>query len=162
MEEDFFGAAYKGSKQYSQKDIRTANATGFGAAADDYAERGIDLNEQLIINKPATFFFRMRGEAMIGAGISHDDVLIVDRSIKTINGKIIVASVDGELLVRRFQQTIKGIRLIPENRQYAPIEIGEFSTYQPWGVVTCVIHMMDPALITFRNNSNHKALRESQ
>ena len=49
MEEDFFGAAYKGSKQFSQQQIRTANATGFGAAADDYAERGIDLNEQLII-----------------------------------------------------------------------------------------------------------------
>lgn len=162
MEEDFYGAAYKGSKQYSQKDIRTANATGFGAAADDYAERGIDLNEQLIMNKPATFFFRMKGEAMKGAGIYPDDVLIVDRSIKTANGKVIVASVDGELVVRRFQQTIKGVVLHPDNRQYAPIEIGEFSSYQPWGVVTCVIHMMDPALIIFRNNSSHKNLRASQ
>ena len=57
--EEFYGAAYKGSKQFTQKEVKTANATGFGAAADDYMERGIDLNEQLIINKPATFFFRM-------------------------------------------------------------------------------------------------------
>jgi DNA polymerase V len=55
-------------------------ATGFGAAADDYAERGIDLNEQLVKNKPATFFFRMKGDAMKEAGIFDNDVLIVDRS----------------------------------------------------------------------------------
>ena len=56
--------AYKGSKDFSQLEVPTANATGFGAAADDYMERGIDLNEQLIRNKPATFFFRMNSEAM--------------------------------------------------------------------------------------------------
>ena len=54
-EENIFGAAYKGSKQFTQWDVQHAKATGFGAAADDYAERGIDLNEQLIKNKPATF-----------------------------------------------------------------------------------------------------------
>src|SRR6476469_2711372 len=88
--EEFYGAAYKGSKQFSQDQIRTANATGFGAAADDYMERGIDLNEQLIRNKPATFFFRMKGDAMKEAGIFDGDVLIVDRSLKLADGKVIV------------------------------------------------------------------------
>ena len=36
MEEEFFGAAYKGSKQFKQQDVKTVNATGFGAAAADY------------------------------------------------------------------------------------------------------------------------------
>ena len=76
--EEIFGAAYKGSKQFKQEDVQVANATGFGAAADDYAERGIDLNEELIKNKPATFFFRMNGDAMVNAGIYNGDVLIVD------------------------------------------------------------------------------------
>ena len=67
--EDFYGAAYRGSKQFTQQEVKTANATGFGAAADDYAERGIDLNEQLIRNKPATYFFRMKGDAMQEAEI---------------------------------------------------------------------------------------------
>src|SRR5687767_5367936 len=101
--EEFYGSAYKGSKQFTQQEVKTANATGLGAAADDYMDRRIDLNEQLILNKPATFFFRMNGEAMTGAGLNHEDVLIVDRSIKATNGKIIVAVVDGELLVRRLQ-----------------------------------------------------------
>src|SRR6187431_880601 len=97
--EEFYGAAYTGSKQFTQQEVKTANATGFGAAADDYMERGIDLNEQLIKNKPATFFFRMTGDAMTGAGIFNGDVLIVDRSLKTINGKIVIAVLNGEMLV---------------------------------------------------------------
>jgi DNA polymerase V len=155
-DEIFFGAAYKGTKQFSQHDVRTANANGFGAAADDYAERGIDLNEQLIINKPSTFFFRMKGGAMQGAGIQEDDVLIVDRSIRTANGKIVVAAVDGELVVRQVQQTIKGVTLTAANNKYPPMQIGEYSNYQVWGVVTCVIHLIEPALINFRNNSNQR------
>ena len=74
--EQMYNAAYSGSKNYTQHNVKTANANGFGAAADDYAERGIDLNEQLILNKPATFFFRMNGDAMTGAGINSGDVLI--------------------------------------------------------------------------------------
>jgi len=156
MEEEFFSPAYKGSKQYSQENIRTANASGFGAAADDYAERGIDLNEQLIMNKPATFFFRMSGDAMAHAGIQNRDILIVDRSIKPANGKIIIAAVDGELLIRRYQQTINKVFLLAENKQYKTIEIGEFTSYDCWGVVTCVIHITDASLMGYLNNGEKK------
>ena len=140
MDQDFFGAAYKGSKQFNQKNVRTANATGFGAAADDYMERGIDLNEQLIRNKPATFFFRMKGDAMTGAGIFDNDVLIVDRSIKLANGKIIVAILNGELLVRRFHKNFSSAFLIPENPRLKAINLAEFTDFALWGVVTYVIH----------------------
>ena len=58
--DSFFGVAYDGTKSYTQHQVKTANATGFGAASDDHAERGVDLNEQLIRNKPATFFMRGR------------------------------------------------------------------------------------------------------
>src|SRR5678809_217983 len=92
MEDNFFYSPnYKGSKDYSQCDVPTANATGFGAAADDYAERGIDLNEQLIKNKPATFFMRVNSDAMIDAGIHNGDVVIIDRSLKALTGRVVVA-----------------------------------------------------------------------
>ncbi len=138
--EDFFGAAYKGSKQFKQQEVKTANATGFGAAADDYMERGIDLNEQLIRNKPATFFFRMKGDAMQEAGIFDGDTLIVDRSIKLANGKIIVAILNGELLVRRFHKNFSSAFLIAENNRYKNINLAEFSNFAVWGVVTYTIH----------------------
>ena len=138
--EDFFGAAYRGSKQFTQQQVQTANATGFGAAADDYAERGIDLNEQLIKNKPATFFFRMKGDAMTEAGIFDGDILIVDRSLKMQNGKIIVAVLNGELLVRRFHKNFSSAFLIAENSRYKNINLAEFTDFRIWGVVVHSIH----------------------
>lgn len=138
--EDFFGSAYKGSKQFTQQEVKTANATGFGAAADDYMERGIDLNEELIRNKPATYFFRMKGDAMQDAGIFDNDVLIVDRSLKLVNGKIIVAVLNGEMLVRRFHKNFSSAFLIPENNRYKNINLAEFTDFSVWGVVTFVIH----------------------
>ena len=140
--EEFYGAAYKGSKQFTQQQVSTANATGFGAATDDYAERGIDLNEQLVRNKPATFFFRMKGDAMQDAGIFDGDTLIVDRSVKLVNGRVIVAILNGELLVRRFHKNFSSAFLIAENSRYKNINLAEFSDFAVWGVITYVIHPM--------------------
>src|ERR1700760_1224707 len=122
MEEDFFNkSSYRGTKQFSQQDIKTADATGFGAAADDYMERGIDLNEQLIHNKPATFFMRVRGDAMVNAGIFDGDMVIVDRSAKAVSGKVIIAALNGEMLIRRMEKTFNKLRLIPETNKLATI-----------------------------------------
>ena len=140
--EEFYGAAYRGSKQFTQQEVKTANATGFGAAADDYAERGIDLNEQLIKNKPATYFFRMKGDAMQEAGIFNGDVLIVDRSLKLTTGKIIVAVLNGELIVRRYHKNFSSAFLIPENNRYKSINLAEFSDFVLWGVVVYSIHSL--------------------
>src|SRR6201986_1938772 len=140
--EQFQGMDYRGTKRFTQWDIPTANATGFGAAADDYMERGIDLNEQLARNKPATFFFRMKGDAMLQAGIFDNDILIVDRSLKLANGKIIVAILNGELLVRRFHKNFSSTFLIPENDRFKTINLGEFNDFVMWGVVTYVIHQV--------------------
>jgi DNA polymerase V len=138
--EIFYGAAYKGSKRFSQDQVRTANATGFTAAADDYMERGIDLNEQLVRNKPATFFLRVKGDAMIGAGIHDGDIVIVDRSIKAANGKVVIASLNGEMLIRRFEKTFNKIRLLPETNKLSPIDVDISGTeFSVWGVATYVI-----------------------
>ena len=138
--ERFFAAGYRGSKEFRQLDVPTANATGFGAAADDYMERGIDLNEQLVRNKPATFFMRVSSNSMINAGIHDGDIVIVDRSVKLVNGKIIIAILNGELLVRRFHKNFSSAFLIPENSRYKNINLAEFTNFSVWGVVTYVIH----------------------
>lgn len=137
--EKFFGSSYSGSKGFTQHDVNTANATGFGAAADDYMERGIDLNEQLIRNKPATFFMRVSGSSMINAGIYDGDIVIVDRSLKPQNGKIVIAVIDGEMLIRRYEKTMNRLRLIPETTKLSPIDISEFMDFKIWGVVSYII-----------------------
>src|SRR3954462_14677088 len=144
MEENFFyRPEYKGTKDYSQWNVPTANATGFGAAADDYMERGIDLNEQLIRNKPATFFMRVRGDAMTGAGIYDGDTIIVDRSIKAESGKVVVGILNGEMFIRRLEKTFNKVRLLSENKKHATIEVdASCDSLGIWGVVTYSIHQV--------------------
>lgn len=137
--EKFFANSYDGSKQYNQQKIVTANATGFGAAADDYAERGIDLNEQLIGNKPSTFFMRIAGNAMQQAGITTGDIIIIDKSLKPQSGKIIVAVVEGEMLLRRYEKTFNKVFLIAEAAKTTKMEITEYSDFKVWGVVTWIL-----------------------
>ncbi len=149
-----YNAEYTGSKNFTQHHVKTANANGFGAAADDYMERGIDLNEQLILNKPATFFFRMNGDAMIEDGIFSGDVLIVDRSIKAISGKVIVAVLDGELLVRRLQKNFNSAELVAANKKMGNIQLSSFDdSANVWGVVTCVIHVLEKSLFVTKSKS---------
>lgn len=137
----FNAAAYKGGKAFSQWDVQSANATGFGAAADDFMERGIDLNEQLIRNKPATFFMRVNSNAMQKAGIFQGDVVIIDRSLKPVSGKVIIANLNGELLIRRLEKTMNKVRLLPETDKLLPIEVdASCCDFSVWGVVTYVIH----------------------
>ena len=140
--DNFFATNYNGSKALSQWDIHAANATGFSATADDYMERGIDLNEQLLSNKPATFFMRVRSDAMKDAGIFNGDVVIVDRSVKPVSGKVVIAVFNGEMIIRRLEKIKSSYRLIAEANRLAPIDIDpsceEFSI---WGVVTYVIHI---------------------
>jgi DNA polymerase V len=138
---NFFTTNYNGSKWLNQWDIHSANATGFGAAADDYMERGIDLNEQLIGNKPATYFMRVSSDAMKEAGISKGDVVIVDRSIKPINGKVVIAVLNGEMLIRRLEKVKDSVRLLTESGKLSPINIDpSCEEFAIWGVVTYVIH----------------------
>lgn len=140
--ENFFGSSYTGSKRFTQHDVPTANATGFGAAADDYMDRGIDLNEQLIRNKPATFFMRVSGNSMINAGIFDGDIVIVDRSIKPKNGKIVIAVIDGEMLIRRYEQTLNKLRLVPDTPKLSAIDVSEFSDFKIWGVVIHIVRSL--------------------
>ena len=84
----------------------------------------------------------MKGDAMQEAGIFDNDVLIVDRSIKLANSKIIVAVLNGDLLVRRFHKNFSSAFLIPENSRYKTINLAEFSDFALWGVVTFAIHQV--------------------
>lgn len=140
--ENFPGSSYRGTKDFTQHDVHRANATGFSTPANEYMERGIDLNEQLIKNKPATFFFRMNGGSMEGAGIFSGDILIIDRSITRVNGKVVIAVLNGEMMVRRLEKNLNKTRLIPETDKLAIIDVDPFAEFLVWGVVTYVVHAL--------------------
>ena len=115
-------------------------AAGFPSPADDYVEDRIDLNQHLIRHKEATFFLRVKGESMLGAGIHDGDLLVVDRALDPVDGKIVIAVLDGELTVKRLERKKGLIRLMPENPAFKPIEVKNEQDLVIWGVVTNVIH----------------------
>ncbi|MEI6242684.1 MAG: translesion error-prone DNA polymerase V autoproteolytic subunit [Chlamydiota bacterium] len=115
-------------------------AAGFPSPAEGEKECDLDLHELLIKHPAATFFVRVSGSSMIQAGIHHGDMLIVDRSVEPVHGKIVIAALNGELVVKRLFREGKRTQLVSENEEYAPIEIGEGEGLHIWGVVTSVIH----------------------
>ncbi len=117
-------------------------SAGFPSPADDYLEGALDLNEYLIKHKAATFFWRVTGDSMIGAGIHSGDLLIVDRSLEPKDGNVIIAVLDGELTVKRIEVHDGRLFLAPENQDYPLIPVTEEQSFQVWGVVKHAIHSL--------------------
>ena len=113
---------------------------GFPSPADDYVETTLDLNEELISNETATFFLKVSGTSMTDIGIHDGDTIIVDRSIEPTNGDVVVAALDGELTVKRYEVYKGQPALVPESADHDPIPIEEGQSFVVWGVVTRSIH----------------------
>ncbi|MBY0501386.1 MAG: translesion error-prone DNA polymerase V autoproteolytic subunit [Alphaproteobacteria bacterium] len=113
---------------------------GFPSPGDDFSEGTLDLNTYLIKHKAATFFVRVTGDSMIGAGIFPGDILIVDRSLTPTSGRVIIAVLNGEMTVKRLKKRGNKIWLCAENKNYPPLFIAEDEDFSIWGVVTNAIH----------------------
>lgn len=114
-------------------------SAGFPSPADDFKEKRISLDRTLIKNKEATFYARVSGKSMIGAGLDDGDLLVIDRSLEAEHGKIAVCFLDGEFTVKRLHMEKNTITLMPENENYKPIKVPKDSDLLIWGVVTYVI-----------------------
>ena len=115
-------------------------SAGFPSPAEDHMHSKIDLNNLLIANPSATYYVRVNGDSMLGAGILSGDLLIVDRSIEVTNNCIVVAHLDGEFTVKRIKKIKKKIFLQAENNNYKPIEITKEMDFELFGVVAHAIH----------------------
>ena len=115
-------------------------SAGFPSPAEDHMHSKIDLNNLLIENPSATYYVRVNGDSMLGAGILSGDLLIVDRSIEVTNNCIVVAHLDGEFTVKRIKKIKKKTFLQAENNNYKPIEITKEMDFELFGVVAHAIH----------------------
>ena len=119
--------------------INSGISAGFPSPASDFKQDRISLDKELIKNKEATFFARVSGQSMVGAGLDNNDLLVIDRSLEPTNNKIAVCLIDGEFTVKRLKVENDRIWLKPENLDYKPIEITEENQFIIWGIVTNVI-----------------------
>ncbi len=124
--------------------INTIKASaGFPSPAENYIEERLDLNKYLIKNSESTFFIRVSGDSMINAGIRNNDILVVDKGVFPNNNSIVIASLDGELLIKKFLKNKSGsCYLKSENINYPPIKLSSDMDLRIWGVVTYAIHSL--------------------
>ncbi len=114
-------------------------SAGFPSPADDFKDNRISLDRELVKNKEATFYARVSGDSMTGAGLEDGDLLVIDRSLQPENGKIAICLVDGDFTVKRIQKEKNKLYLVAENKKYKPIELREENELIIWGVVEYVI-----------------------
>ena len=114
-------------------------SAGFPSPASDYVEEGLDLNDYLVRNKPATFMFTVKGDSMVGASIEEGDKVVVDRSQEPQHNDIVVAVVDGEYTIKRLCMRDGAVELRPENPAFSSIRFTEGQELEVWGVVVGVV-----------------------
>ena len=119
--------------------FETGISAGFPSPADDFKQERLSLDNILVKNKLATFYARVSGQSMIGAGLDDNDLLVIDRSLEPANNKIAVCFLDGEFTVKRLKVAADGVWLQPENPNYKAIKITEENNFVIWGIVTNVI-----------------------
>ena len=130
-------------------------AAGFPSPAEQYLEPPLDLNELLVRRPAATYFVRVEGDSMSGAGIHDGDLLVVDRSLRPADGDVIIASVDGDFTVKtlrlgngergtgngeRGMGNDREIRLVAANPKYPDIVLKSGQELDYFGLVTACIH----------------------
>lgn len=114
-------------------------SAGFPSPALDFMEYKIDLNKHLTRNPLSTFYIKVSGHSMVNAGIDDGDLLVVDRSLEPMDGRIAICLIDGEFTVKRLKINADGLYLIPENPAYQPIAVTDQNQFLLWGMVTYVV-----------------------
>lgn len=118
--------------------------SGFASPAQDWFEDRLDLNRHLIKDITSTYIVRVAGHCMDAAGISDGDELIVDRALQPRHGSVVIAVLDGELVIRRLQLTDtefgNRVELVAATAGYPPILVPDPDDLVIWGVATRCLH----------------------
>lgn len=118
----------------------TGISAGYPSPTEDFDEdQHLSLDKELVRNRETTFYARVSGQSMIGAGLDDNDLLVIDRSLEPANNKIAVCFLDGEFTVKRLRVDTEGVWLKPENPNYPIINVTEDNSFVIWGIVTNVI-----------------------
>lgn len=115
---------------------------GFPSPAQDYVDRSLDFNRELIEHPAATFYAKVVGCSMVDAGISEGDIVVIDRAVDPEQDDIVVVFIDGEFTIKHIDFSEIGhnrIWLRPANKDFHPIKVEATADFRVWGVVVKVI-----------------------
>lgn len=117
---------------------------GFPSPAQDYMDRSLDFNKEIIQHPAATFYAKVVGTSMVGAGIDEGDIVVIDRSLEPRQDDVVVAFIDGDFTMKRLdlsERDLGRIWLRACNDAFPAFCITADSVDQAavWGVVSKVI-----------------------
>ena len=133
-------------------DVPQYPPTGFPSPAEEWIEPTLDVHDLVIFNPATTFFLRVQGEAMVGAGIHAGDIVVVDRALEAADQHIIVAILGNTCTVKRLEMTPQSLVLQSAHPGYLPLDVTNRLDFQVWGVVTFVIHPLLPTIQEYFRN----------
>lgn len=133
----FYTPDYTSTAKFPLFDVEIQ--AGFPSPADDFVQLSIDINKEYIKNRDTTFFAKVKGHSMRGAGIFDGDLLIIDKSIEPQNNKIAICQIDGDFTVKRIKIDQDIVWLIAENENYPPIKVTAENELMIWGIVVASI-----------------------
>lgn len=121
-------------------------AAGAPIMADENVETTVHVDSFFLGTNASdrVFALRVTGQSMIEAGIHDGDYIFVRKQLEARPGQIVVAMIDGEATVKRYQPDGDVVRLVPENHTMQPIVIRkeDFRTTSILGVVAGVYRRM--------------------
>lgn len=131
------------SGEYTKLPLFTMSvAAGVPTPVDTHIDKEIDLNEFLVEHPAATFFAKVTGDSLKNYGICNDDILIVDTSVEPEDGKIVLASISGELSIKIYRLVGEDVYLESSDNRFLPIKIDGYLEFVLLGVVTKIIHSL--------------------
>lgn len=113
-----------------------------GSSPESSSDHYLDLYAALAPKPQNIFVVRVSGESMIDEGIYDGDILIVDKEEEPKDGKVVIAALNGELLVKTYKNMEGKIYLFSANKRFVPIEIFPDWDFKIQGVVKHVIHSL--------------------
>src|SRR5690606_16303955 len=113
-------------------------AAGSPILATEHIHRQLSVDPSLFEQQP-DYLLTVKGQSMQNIGIMDGDLLAVKRSPDARNGQIVVARIDDEVTVKRFNRRGRVIELLPENDDFSPIVVSDENDFAIEGIAVGLI-----------------------
>jgi len=113
-------------------------AAGSPILATEHIHRELSLDPSLFEQQP-DYLLTVKGQSMQNIGIMDGDLLAVKRSPDARNGQIVVARIDDEVTVKRFNRRGRIVELLPENDDFSPIIVSDENDFAIEGIAVGLI-----------------------
>lgn len=118
-------------------------AAGTPILAIENIEGSLVIDPSFLKKSEEYFALKVRGDSMIDSGIFDGDFVIVSSRKEALSGEIIVAMVGDEVTVKTYENKSNRITLIPQNKNYSPINVDSNSDFSILGKVSGVIRLLN-------------------